>query len=44
MATALAKGAEVNWSNPEREGQTALIGSAIGVSDSRESERCLMCV
>lgn len=34
MATALAEGAEVNWSNPEREGRTALIGSAVGVSDS----------
>uniref|UniRef100_A0A673KHF3 Arf-GAP with coiled-coil, ANK repeat and PH domain-containing protein n=1 Tax=Sinocyclocheilus rhinocerous TaxID=307959 RepID=A0A673KHF3_9TELE len=32
MATALAEGAEVNWSNPEREGRTALIGSAIGGS------------
>lgn len=33
MAKALADGAEVNWSNPEQEGRTALIGSAIGVSD-----------
>nr|XP_055053529.1 BAR_ACAPs and ArfGap_ACAP domain-containing protein [Misgurnus anguillicaudatus] len=32
MATALAEGAEVNWSNPEQEGRTALIGSAIGGS------------
>ncbi|KAK9961718.1 hypothetical protein ABG768_007118 [Culter alburnus] len=32
MATALAEGAEVNWSNPEREGRTALIGSAVGGS------------
>ncbi|KAI7801004.1 hypothetical protein IRJ41_018152, partial [Triplophysa rosa] len=32
MVTALAKGAEVNWSNPEQEGRTALIGSAIGGS------------
>ncbi len=40
MATALSEGAEVNWSNPEWEGRTALIGSAVGVSDSRESECC----
>ncbi|KAK2881701.1 hypothetical protein QQF64_008133 [Cirrhinus molitorella] len=32
MATALAEGAEVNWSNPERDGRTALIGSAVGGS------------
>ncbi|XP_056613370.1 BAR_ACAPs and ArfGap_ACAP domain-containing protein [Triplophysa dalaica] len=32
MAKALADGAEVNWSNPEQEGRTALIGSAIGGS------------
>ncbi|XP_051962735.1 BAR_ACAPs and ArfGap_ACAP domain-containing protein isoform X1 [Xyrauchen texanus] len=32
MATALAEGAEVNWSNSDQEGRTALIGSAIGGS------------
>lgn len=32
MATALAQGAEVNWSHPEEEGRTALIGAARGVS------------
>lgn len=32
MAMALSEGAEVNWSNPEWEGRTALIGSAVGGS------------
>ncbi|XP_072546869.1 arf-GAP with coiled-coil, ANK repeat and PH domain-containing protein 2 isoform X2 [Salminus brasiliensis] len=32
MATAIAQGAEVNWSNPEEAGRTALIGAAIGGS------------
>ncbi|XP_017536995.1 BAR_ACAPs and ArfGap_ACAP domain-containing protein [Pygocentrus nattereri] len=32
MATALAQGADVNWSNPEEAGRTALIGAAIGGS------------
>ncbi|KAL2095856.1 hypothetical protein ACEWY4_008004 [Coilia grayii] len=32
MAAALAQGAEVNWSDPEQEGRTALIGTAIGGS------------
>ncbi|XP_035242087.1 BAR_ACAPs and ArfGap_ACAP domain-containing protein isoform X1 [Anguilla anguilla] len=32
MATALAQGAEVNWSHPEEEGRTALIGAARGGS------------
>ncbi|KAJ8368187.1 hypothetical protein SKAU_G00082150 [Synaphobranchus kaupii] len=32
MVTALAQGAEVNWSHPEEEGRTALIGAARGGS------------
>ncbi|XP_028817224.1 arf-GAP with coiled-coil, ANK repeat and PH domain-containing protein 2 [Denticeps clupeoides] len=32
LATALAQGAEVNWSHPEEEGRTALIAAAIGGS------------
>ncbi|KAG7471061.1 hypothetical protein MATL_G00120430 [Megalops atlanticus] len=32
MATALAEGAEVNWSHPDEEGRTALIGAARGGS------------
>ncbi|XP_041733139.1 BAR_ACAPs and ArfGap_ACAP domain-containing protein [Coregonus clupeaformis] len=32
MASALAQGAEVNWSHAEEEGRTALIGSAFGGS------------
>ncbi|XP_036413764.1 BAR_ACAPs and ArfGap_ACAP domain-containing protein [Colossoma macropomum] len=32
MATALAQGADVNWSNPDKAGRTALIGAAIGGS------------
>lgn len=41
MATALSEGAEVNWSNPEQEGRTALIGSAIGVSDRVWCVKCV---
>ncbi|XP_062408273.1 BAR_ACAPs and ArfGap_ACAP domain-containing protein [Sardina pilchardus] len=32
MAAALAQGAEVNWSDPQQEGRTALIGASIGGS------------
>lgn len=36
MASALAQGAEVNWSHAEEEGRTALIGSTFGVSSTMD--------